>query len=449
MLRNARTRLIIASALLSGGVAAVILVFVYLTVNSIIETETRSVVEAELAGLQSDYNRLGTLGLAAAIEERVESSIQRDAIYLLADARGRAITGNLAAWPPTVEPGGGWVELTLIRTDSEQSVPVAAASLRLPGGERLLVGRDASAQRRFDAALTQSAIWGAVGAIALSLITGWLLTRLIFSRIADISRTADSIVTGDIERRVPLRGTGDELDQLSETLNEMLDRISDLILNLRMTTSSFSHDLRSPLTRLRANLEDLANQTDGSPEQKSLAEKSLLEADRLLTIFDNLVEIARAEAKVSRDDFEDLDLGSIVLDAVDLYSPVAEERQIRIVARAGEQVLPGHRQLLMLALSNLIENALKYAPNDSTVEVSLERKEEHVELSVSDQGPGLPEGFIHEALQPFKTADPSRTDGGTGLGLALVAAVARLHDGMVHLENCEPGLRVTLRLPVQ
>lgn len=446
MFRNARTRLIFASVFLGAGVAGSILGFVYLTVNSIIEAETRSVVEAELAGLQGDYNRLGLIGLAAAIEERVESSARRDAIYLLTNVRGRAIAGNLGAWPPTIEPGGGWVELELIRTDSEQTVPVSAASLRLPGGERLLVGRDASALRRFDTALVQSAIWGLAGALVLSVVTGWLLTRLVFSRIGEISRTADTIVSGNMDRRVPLRGTGDELDHLSETLNEMLDRIADLIDNLRMTTSSLSHDLRSPLTRLRANLETLAENSGVPEEREAIAARSLQEVDRLLTIFDNLTEIARAEARLSRDDFDDIDLNALIADGVDLYAPVAEQRGIELVSRGDVPSIPGHRQLLMLALSNLLENALKYAPDGSRITVSLQPGRQHVELSVSDQGPGMPDKFLDEALMPFKTVDQSRSEGGTGLGLALVAAVARLHDGRVRLENTEPGLRVSVAL---
>ncbi len=442
--RNARTRLILASVVLSGAVAAIVLAFVYVTVISIIETETRSVVEAELAGLERDYGRLGTLGLASAIAARIGSADRRDAVYLLTDGRGRVIAGNLEGWPPTIEPGGGWVEVDLIRSDTERDVPVAAASLRLPGGERLLVGRDASAAQQFDNALFQSALWGLAGAIALSVVTGWLLTRLIFSRIAEISRTADTIVTGDLGRRVPISGTGDELDALSETLNEMLDRISELIDNLRMTTTSLSHDLRSPLTRLRANLERMGHK--GGTEDGALAGKSLEEVDRLLAIFDSLTEIARAETRLSQEDFQTLDLGALLTDCVDLYGPVAEAQGVTLVARGEPVEVRGHRQLLLLALSNLVENALRFAPASSEIGVAVAEGGGIVSIDVSDEGPGVPEGFLADATKPFKTADASRSDGGTGLGLALVAAVARLHNGDVHLANTRPGLRVTLSL---
>lgn len=446
MFRNARARLIGASVALSVGVSAILLVFVYTTVNSIIATETRSVVEAELAGLSDDYRRLGVLGLAAAIERRIENSDRNDAIYLLADARGRTIVGNLAAWPPTIEPGGGWVELELIRADTERTVPVSAASLRLQLNERLLVGRDASALRRFDNALYQSAIWALLGALGLSLFSGLLLTRLVFSRLSEISRTADSIINGDLDRRVPLRGTGDEFDQLSTTLNQMLDRINSLIDNLRFTTSSLSHDLRSPLTRLRTRLESLSQDLSDAEHREQAVVRSLDEVDRLLKLFHNLTEIARAEARISREEFSPVNLAEMIVDAVELYEPVAEEAGVTLAVTGSAGPVPGHRHLLMQALSNLLENALRVAPETSTITVSLESQEDCVELSVADEGCGLSAELLHDAAKVFVTGDQSRSEGGTGLGLALVSAVARLHDGELKLQNTNPGLRVTISL---
>ncbi|MEM6578282.1 MAG: HAMP domain-containing sensor histidine kinase, partial [Pseudomonadota bacterium] len=328
MLRNSRTRLIAASVVLNVCVAAILLTILYASVNSIISTETRSVVEAELAGLSDDYQRLGVLGLASAIERRIETSDKRDAIYLLADRRGRAIAGNLAAWPPNIEPGGGWVDLELIRTDTEQPVPVSAASLRLQGGERLLVGRDASALRQFDNALYRSVIWALFGGLLLSLVTSWLLTKLVFSRIQEISGTARSIMSGDLDRRIPVRGTGDEFDQLSATLNEMLDRINALIGNLKFATTSLSHDLRSPLTRLRSRLESLADDAEEAGQQNHALARSLEDVDMLLKIFSNLTEIAHAETRLSREDFSQIDLMGLVNDAVELYGPVAQESSV-------------------------------------------------------------------------------------------------------------------------
>ena len=444
LLRNARTRLILASVVLSMSVAALLLGFVYVSVNSIIEAETRSVVEAELAGLEDDYLRRGIPGLAGAIERRIASADRRDAIYLLAEARGRALAGNLAAWPPTVQPGGGWVDLELIRTDTEKTVPVSAASLRLDGGERLLVGRDASAMALFDTALARTGLWAFLAALGLSVVTGWLLTRLIFSRIADISVTANTIMAGDLDRRVPLRGTDDELDRLSATLNDMLDRISGLIDNLKLSTTSLSHDLRSPLTRLRTRLEKLSDEIGPNKAQSGNVEKAIEEVDLLLKTFNNLTEIARAETGLSAEDFDLVDMGALVDDAIDLYAPVVEAAHIMLLKSGEGTVLRGHRHLLMQALSNLVENAIRFSPEKTTITVALVEDVRGAKLSVSDEGPGVSEAFLDDALKPFTTQESSRSHGGSGLGLALVAAVMRLHGGDVTLRNLRPGLCVEL-----
>ncbi len=446
MLRNARTRLIIASVLLSGTVTALVLWLVYVTAISIIDDEMNSVVEAEIAGLEDGYRTLGVLGLARAIERRLNNADERDAIYLLADRDGRAIAGNLGAWPPTVQPGGGWVELELIRTDSDASVPVAAASLQLPGGERLLVGRDASGRKRFEGVLIQSALTALVAALALSIVTGWLLTRLVFSRISDISTTARTIVSGDLDRRIPLRGSGDEFDRLAATLNDMLDRIAELVSNLRLTTNSLAHDLRGSLTRLQTQIETLVNPDTDEKERDRIATRASEEAGHLLRVFSNLTEIARVEARLGRAEFEPVDAGALAGELAEFYGPVGQERAISITASGSAAPVPAHRALVAQALSNLLENALRFAPPDSAIAITVTDHSDHVSLCVSDSGPGIPDDFIAEATRPFATQDPSRQGKHSGLGLALTAAVARLHDGHLRIENRHPGLAVTLEL---
>ncbi len=281
---------------------------------------------------------------------------------MLTDGFGNAIAGNLGAWPPTVRAGSGWVELDLIRTDNEQVVPIAATSVQLRGGERLLIGRDASARRRFDAILARSLVLGLSAAVVVSLIAGWLLSRLVFSRLSEVADTASEIISGEMDRRVSLCGTGDEFDRLAVTLNEMLDRIEDLIANLRMTTDSFAHDLRSPLTRLRVQIETLADASAG-PETKSHAlEPSVSEIDHLLRVFSDLTEIARADARLGRSEFETVDLAALVREVADFAGPLAAERRVAIVAQGTAPPLIGHRALLLRALVNLVENALRYAP---------------------------------------------------------------------------------------
>ncbi|MEP2532436.1 HAMP domain-containing sensor histidine kinase [Shimia sp.] len=446
MLRNARTRLIFASILLSSVVTVLVLSVVYVTTNVIIEQETRSVVEAEIAGLADDYERLGLPGLAAAIDRRVLSSTKQDAIYLLTDHRGRSISGNLGVWPSSIKPGGGWVELELVRTDSDERVPISAVSISFENNARLLVGRDASGRQKFDRILVQSAGWALIAAFVLSSITSWLLTRLIFSRISEISDTADTIVSGDFARRIPVRGTGDEFDRLAITLNDMLERIEELVKNLQLTTNSLAHDLRSPLTRLRTHLDTLVLDNADQEQRDKAGKRALEEVDHLLRVFANLTEIARAEARLPKSDFDIVDVDALVSDAVELYAPIGDERDINVHAVGAAEPIEGHRALLMQVLSNLLENALRHSPNNSEIVVKLYDHPESLELVISDKGPGMPNAFIQNATRPFQTLDVSRSNPGSGLGLALVAAVARMHDGDVQLKNANPGFDVTVSL---
>ncbi|MFC3615957.1 ATP-binding protein [Lutimaribacter marinistellae] len=449
MLRNARTRLVLAAMLLSTVLAAAVLALVYVTANRTIAAETRSVVEAELAGLEDDYERLGVLGLITAIERRAVDAERRDALYLLTNRFGTVLAGNMLRWPPDVEPGSGWVELDLIRTASGETVPISAASLQLRGGERLLVGRDASARRQFEQVLLRTMGLALLAATVLSLLTGGLLTRLVFSRLQETALTAGEIVSGDLSQRIPLRGTGDEIDQMAGTLNEMLDRIEELVSNLRTTSNAIAHDLRSPLSRLRQRIETLADATLSPETRETDGTRALAEVDHLLKVLSQLTAISRAEAGLGRDQFEPVRPARLLQDVAELYEPVAAERGIALDVSAEDTVLPGHRALLAQALSNLVENALRYAPDGSTISLRAESTDKHVRLAVADAGPGVPESDLHKLEQPFVTLDPSRGDGSSGLGLALVAAIARMHGGKFEPRCLSPGFEATFTLARQ
>ncbi|WP_240336663.1 HAMP domain-containing sensor histidine kinase [Tropicibacter sp. Alg240-R139] len=431
---------------LSTLLTALVLGLVYVTANRTIENETRSVVTAELAGLRDEYERLGTIGLMVAIDRRVQDAADRDALYLLTDAQGNVLAGNLASWPDGIEPGSGWVDLDLTKMSSGEDVSISAASIRLPLYERLLVGRDASARQQFDRVLLRSVGLALMAALALSLLTGWLLTRLVFSRLADIVQTADDIVSGDLTRRIPMRGSGDEFDQMAQTLNDMLDKIEELVGNLRMTTNSIAHDLRSPLSRLRQRVERLTDPTSAVPDREADAARALAEVDHLLRVFSQLTEISRAEAGLGRDEFEDVDVGALVQDVAEFYEPVAADQDISIIIEGTAGPIPGHKPLLAQALSNLLENALRYAPASSTLTVALANVEGGLTLSVRDQGPGVPKDQLDRLAQPFVTLDPARTNQSSGLGLALVAAIARMHGGRFEARNLNPGLEAMITI---
>ncbi len=448
-LRNSRSRLVLASMVLSTMLAASILAMVYVTANRTITGETRSVVSAELTGLADEYERRGLIGLMTAIERRLPSAADRDALYLLTGRQGTKLAGNLTQWPKGITAGSGWVEFQLRKEDTDDLVPVSAASIRLPGGERLLVGRDSIARQQFDRVLFQSIAVALVTAFVLSLLTGWLLTRLVFSRLKDFADTAENIVSGDLSQRMPLRGTGDEFDQVAGTLNNMLDRVEELISNLRTTSNSIAHDLRSPLSRLRQRVEALSDPGKTDAEREIDMARATGEVDHVLRVLTQLTEISRAEAGLGREQFEPVSLRQLAEDVVELYEPVASDQQIQLEVVGTGEPIQGHKPLLSQALSNLLENAMRYAPRGSKITIGIREQGPFTLLSVRDRGPGVPESDLPRLQMPFVTLDPARTERNSGLGLALVAAISHMHGGAFTAHNRDPGLETTLKLARQ
>ncbi|WP_170332967.1 sensor histidine kinase [Ruegeria arenilitoris] len=443
---NSRTRLVLASMVLSTMLTAAVLALVYVTANRTIEGETRSVVSAELTGLADEYERRGLLGLMNAIERRIPSASERDALYLLTDRFGTKLAGNLRQWPEGIAAGSGWVDLELRKAEDEQYVPISAASIRLPGGERLLVGRDALARQQFDRVLFHSVALALAIALALSMLTGWLLTRLVFSRLKDIADTADHIVSGDLTQRMQQRGSGDEFDQVAGTLNNMLDRIEELVSNLRTTSNSIAHDLRSPLSRLRQRVETLCDPEKSDLDREIDVARATGEIDHVLKVLSQLTDISRAEAGLGREQFEQVDLQQLVGDVVELYEPVAADQGIELEVTGTAKPIQGHRPLLSQALSNLLENAMRYAPQGTAITIEIGQEGPFALLSVRDRGPGVPEADLARLQLPFVTLDPARTERNSGLGLALVAAISHMHGGTFLARNRDPGLETTLKL---
>jgi signal transduction histidine kinase len=446
MLRNASTRLIAAHLLLVAASTGLVLGFLYWRIGGVIDAEQRAVVEAEIGGLVDDYARAGTVALAGAINQRLANPPDRDAVYLLADASGYRIAGNLQQWPPTVAPGAGWTTLELYRTDRRRPTDISALALQLPRGELLLVGRDVEARAAFDRTLARALLWALAAITLLAVVTGWLLSRLVTGRIAEIDGAARAIMAGALDRRVTLRGTGDEFDRLAGTLNAMLDRIETLVRDLRTVTDSLAHDLRTPLGRLIRHLEVVADDAVPPGARRDRIDQALREAEGVLATATALLDISRIDAGIGADQFTSVDLGRLAGDVAELYEAAAEERGLLIVTSAQRGlIVRGHDQLLALALSNLVDNALKHAPDGSEITVSAAGGDGQPRLVVADRGPGIAEADRARALGRFVRLDPSRGAPGAGLGLALVKAVARMHDATLELEDNAPGLRVTLR----
>ncbi|MBY8975414.1 HAMP domain-containing protein [Rhodobacteraceae bacterium NNCM2] len=445
-LNNATSRLIAAHLALVAVSTALILGFIYWSAGGTVDEETKRVVEAELQGLEDGYRAQGPAGLAQVIERRIRADREGDAVYLFTDASGRPIAGNLRSWPANVAPDDGWVTLSLFRTDTGAETTISAIAFTLGTGDRLLVGRDVAARAAFDQTLLRALLWALIAMTTLTLITGWMLSRLVLSRIDEVGKTAREISTGALDRRVALRGTGDEFDRLAETLNAMLDRNEKLVSDLRMVTDSLSHDLRTPLSRLSTALEQVGDEEMSAEERGALIAAARTEVEGLLEMLALLLEISRAEAGIGSDQFVPVDLSEMAGELVSLYAAVGEEKGIDIRARVEpDVVVPGHPQILANAVTNLVENALRHAADGKEIVVTVRKEGGASLLSIADRGPGIAPGQHEAVVQRFYQVDESRRKGGAGLGLALVAAVARLHRAELELSDNMPGLVATLR----
>src|SRR5690606_8017532 len=333
--------------------------------------------------------RRGLAGLATVINERVRRDQEGRSAYLLVDAALRPIAGNIPYWPREFDRRGEWVNF--LRSDGAGDyTPVRALVLGVGPGFRLLVGRDVRELDQINAVFRRASVWGLGLTMGLSLLGGILIGFSAQRRVAEINRTTRQIIAGNLNERVPVTGGGDEHDELAENVNAMLDQIEKLMAGLRHVGDSVAHDLRGPLTRLRARLETLAAEPAPSPE--GLAE-CVAQADALLATFNALLRIARIESGAYRSAFGTVDLAVIARDVCDLYQAAADERHIDLACTARtEALVVGDRELLAQALTNLLDNAVKYTPDGGRIDVAVEAATACAAyvLRVADTGPGIP-----------------------------------------------------------
>lgn len=442
--RSATFRFALAYAGLFGISMLLLFGGLYWSTTALIERQVADTVAAELRALADRYRDEGLGGLQLAVGQRSAGGSEPESVYLLADAALRPLAGNLRDWPEDALPDGSWTQLRLYRRDREGGpILVGARAFQLPDGSRLLVGRDLEARRRFQATLLRNLAIGLGVTLTIALVGGVLVGRRLLRRVDAVAETSRRIMDGDLTQRVPRGRSGDEFDRLAESLNRMLERIEALMGGMRLVTDSLAHDLRSPLTRLKGRIElTLLGPADPETYRQAL-EQALAEIDTIQSTFNALLAIAEAEAGAARGRLEPLSLRELVTDVAELYQPVAEEAGASLtLGRLEEARVPGHRQLLAQALANLLDNAVKYGGPGGAIELALLRRNGEAELQVRDHGPGIPEAARERVLERFVRLDTARSQPGSGLGLSLVAAVARLHESRLTLEAADPGLRV-------
>lgn len=425
-----------------------VLAVVYWFTAGFLDRHTEQTIEVEAAELQDTWNERGPIALLSLVSER--ASVPRtEMIYAVATPELDILAGNLPIWPAhDSAAGAGWVSFRVhTRPDGSDSRPALARLIPLGGQGWLLVGRDMNERYLLQERIVSGFLW----AVGLSLVVGAigaaLMGRRVSDRIEALNTTIDRIAAGHFAARMPVAGTGDELDRLVVNLNRMLDEIGRLMQGLRHVTDNVAHDLRTPLSRLRSRLELALLSPNLDDSYRSTLEQAIAEIDHLLAVFAAILDIAAAESGRARSDFTPIDLSDLARTAAEFYGPVAEERGLALKVDAGsDPVVRGSRQLLAQALSNLVENAIKYTPRGGTVRVAVERPAQRgPRLVVSDSGPGIPEGQRDRVLDRFVRLEEHRSTPGHGLGLSLVAAVAHLHDADFTLADNAPGLVATLQ----
>jgi signal transduction histidine kinase len=310
---------------------------------------------------------------------------------------------------------------------------------------RLLVGREIRDQAQLNRVFERAISLGIAICLLLAVGGGLLMSISAQRRVSAINRTAKRIMGGDLSQRVALTGSRDEYDELAININAMLNQIESLLDGMRHVGDSIAHDLKTPLTRLRNRLEKLAV---GEPGDRDGLGQCVEESDRLLATFNALLRISRIESGAYRAAFAGFDLADMVRDICDVYQAPAEERRIKLHCRSNQAVqLYGDRELLAQALTNLLDNAIKYTPRGGKVEVSALQDGELRRLVVADSGPGVPDDEIDNLHRRFVRLDDARSEPGNGLGLALVHAVVEQHHGKLVIRNRHPGLEVCLELP--
>jgi signal transduction histidine kinase len=425
--------------------------FMYWATVGYMARQVEETIDAEIAGLVDQFRTQGLNGLARAIQERIESDPGSSSLYLFTAPDFTPFAGNLAAWPALRQESTGW--LSFIREDPQgRAIPARARAFTLRAGLRddfhLLVGRDVREIVAMRALFRRALFLGLGVTVALALAGGIAMSRSTMNRLDAINQTCRRIMSGDLSQRIQTRGADDEIDRFAMTVNEMLDRIEQLMEGVRHVADGVAHDLRTPLTRMRASLEELKERSGFDDDSRGAVDDALAEADRLLMTFAALLRIARIESRSVALPFVVLRLDEVARDACDLYRAVAEERGLALVLEERAVQVEGDRDLLFQALANVLDNAVKYTPAGGRIRVRVEADGRLARLVVSDSGRGVPAEEREKVVRRFYRLERDREASGSGLGLSLVQAVATMHHGSLELEDNAPGLRVIVTLPL-
>ena len=404
-------------------------------------------IRADAQHLSNLFARQGPPALAAAIDSQVHGvndGVRKIMLFMAPD--GTRLAGNLPAWPEGVPDRDGLCQVTILVDDVPRNVELVRVTLE--DGYRLLVASNLNRFQKLERLFAYGLLGCAITVLLSAALGGLMIRRALLGRMQGISDTTASIIEGKLSHRLVAPRDGDELAQLTQTVNRMLDQIEHLVTGVQDVSNAIAHDLRTPLSELRARLEELSVARPASEETFAEIDAAIDDVDRVMGIFNALLRLAEIDSGSRRGGFVQVDLAALGAEVTEFYGPVAELKDIDLGFDAPEDLrVVGDPVLLAQALGNMVDNALKYAPVRGTIAITARRLDaDRVEIVVADNGPGIPEHERTRVIERFYRMDASRGTPGVGLGLSVVSAVARLHGGTLTLAANHPGLRATLTL---
>jgi signal transduction histidine kinase len=450
-LRSTTFKLALISIGIFGAIVIALFSYVYWATASYMHSRSDSAIMAEHALLRRTYQSAGRDALVAMIAQRVAAdSLAGGRYYLLADSSFAPVAGNLEAWPSTLVGSAGWKTFTVQgRMPDARNRPLLRATFEtLPDGSHLLVGNDISDLQELVDRIKIAFALAVALVFLLAGVASVSVTRRTVGRIESINATSRAIMQTGLGKRIPMRGSRDEWDQVAENLNLMLDRIEALMAEVKQVTDNVAHDLRTPLARVRGRLENAYGRQRDSDQDQSLIGETIADLDSVLRVFSSLMRISQIEATDRKAAFRIVDLGDVVRDVAELFDAAAEEKSTHLTVVRGQQALVrGDRDLLFDAVTNLVDNAIKHGRKSGLVTVEAARRDGGVLFSIADDGPGIPAEEREHVLKRFYRLEQSRSSPGNGLGLSLVAAVARFHGARIEMLDNAPGLIFRLWFP--
>lgn len=446
LLSTTSFRLAAMFALIFGVCVAVVGAFIYINVKGTLNNQERERIRAEALTLKGEYDSGGMHDMMTAIHQRQRDKIAGALDYSLFKSNGDRLFGRL----PKQRLRAGWKHMTGPPDGDEppgELEKLLVFHQQLAPDLWLVVGDDVGRLRYLGDEFLRLFGLGLLMALSLAAIGGTLVSKTFLQRVDSINRTAEAIIEGDIGQRIPLSGSGDDMDRLAGTLNRMLDRIGALMDTLRHVSTDIAHDLRTPLGHLRYALDDAREHAREVGEYKSAIARAIEETDEILGTFSALLRIAQIESGSRRSGFRTANLSEIATRVAQSFAPTAEEQGRTLTTAVDPHVeINGDRELITQLMANLIDNAIRHTPMGATIHLCLSSGEKLV-LEVSDNGPGIPAEEREKVFNRFYRREASRTTPGSGLGLTLAAAVAALHHAKIALLDNMPGLKVRVEFP--